>query len=510
METNNKNFAKEMLDFILEQDGFKVFRDEKRKPWAELEDNETIKIFPCDSSAFEGWCRKIIYAEYGVNPHREGLKNIIELLKAKAVWGKREHKLHNRIAWHDGFLVYDLSNDAWEKVIISDKDWVVVKKDPTQIFFKRYGHQNQQVTPEKGASPEYAKRLLEYVNITDEDQKILFIVWIISCFLPDFPHPLLYVYGPQGSAKSTISRIVREIIDPSLLEVGTLPKNHEALVQQLDHNWINFFDNVSYIDQDMSDLLCKAITGIGISKRELYTNDEDVIYNFMRCIGVNGINLEGAQPDLLERSILLNLKRMDDTKRVPEDKLWKDFRENKQKILGSIFSALSHAISIKDSIKVDELPRMADFALWGCAIAEALGYKQEDFYNAYKRNIEGQVEESINSSGIAVSIYEFMMNKAEWKGTPRDLFRELSNFLNHKDELNNRDFPKNEVILGKKIGQLEVVLGKVGLIIERHHGEQRIIKILNRKFMTPSPYSHNSNDSTDGKDPYDNPSLISF
>ena len=42
---------------------------------------------------------------------------------------------------------------------------------------------------------------------------------------------------------------------------------------------------------------------LGAIKRELYTDDEDVIYNFIRCIGINGINIGGLKPDLLDRSI---------------------------------------------------------------------------------------------------------------------------------------------------------------------------------------------------------------
>ncbi len=492
MKNNNNISSKEMIDFITKYPKFQLFHDEKQASWVRIEDASCLKIFSCESKAFTSWCRGVIHFKFDVNPSREGLTSLIELLKAKAIWESNEYELHNRVAWYGENLIYDLSNKSWEKVLITPSGWRVLEKENDPILFKRYSHQKSQVSPSQGVDPLFVKRIFNYINIVEEDQKILFLVWLISCFIPDFPHPLMYVYGPQGSAKSSISKIVREIIDPSILEVGTLPKNHEGLIQQLDHNWMNFFDNVSYIDQNMSDLLCKSITGIGVSKRELYTNDEDIIYNFKRCIGINGINLEGVQPDLLERSILFNLKRMDDSNRLSEDKLKKDFEEDKSKILGAIFTILSQALDIKRDVELERTPRMADFTLWGCAIAEAIGYEMNDFLDAYLRNIDSQVEEGINSSGIALTIQGFMINKQVWEGTARKLYRELSESLYFENEKATRvDFPKNEVILGKNIGKIEVILSKVGIVVERERGEQRIIRLINKKFI---PDTSDSND----------------
>ena len=64
------------------------------------------------------------------------------------------------------------------------------------------------------------------------------------------------------------------------------------------HNYICYFDNVSEIKEWISDQLCRAVTGSGFSKRELYSDDDDIIYNFRRCIGFNGINLGATKADL--------------------------------------------------------------------------------------------------------------------------------------------------------------------------------------------------------------------
>jgi len=62
---------------------------------------------------------------------------------------------------------------------------------------------------------------------------------------------------------------------------------------------------VSSINEEVSDLLCRAVTGAGYSKRALCTDDSDIIYKFKRFIAVNGINLATTRADFLDRSIII-------------------------------------------------------------------------------------------------------------------------------------------------------------------------------------------------------------
>jgi len=61
---------------------------------------------------------------------------------------------------------------------------------------------------------------------------------------------------------------------------------------------------------------------------------------------------------------------------------------------------LAKAAAIKPTIHLDELPRMADFMEWGCAISEALGIGMEVFKAAYLGNIRSQNKEAIDASPI--------------------------------------------------------------------------------------------------------------
>ncbi len=49
---------------------------------------------------------------------------------------------------------------------------------------------------------------------------------------------------------------------------------------------------MSRINDWISDLFCRAVTGGGFSKRVLFSHDDDYIYSFKRCIGFNEYDQE--------------------------------------------------------------------------------------------------------------------------------------------------------------------------------------------------------------------------
>ena len=115
--------------------------------------------------------------------------------------------------------------------------------------------------------------------------------------------------GDTGSAKTFCFELIKKIIDPSVTETISMSTDENGLAQQLYHNYFVCFDNLSSLTSWKSDMLCRAVTGAGLSKRKLYTDDEDIIYQFYRCVGLNGINVAVRKSDLMDRIILFNLER---------------------------------------------------------------------------------------------------------------------------------------------------------------------------------------------------------
>ncbi|OYV27124.1 MAG: hypothetical protein B7W98_02455, partial [Parcubacteria group bacterium 20-58-5] len=410
---------------------------------------------------FRRWVAKEFYEEHEKAPGQSALASALNIIEAEAQFKGPEIKLHSRVAQYDGALWYDLCDKLWRAVRITPEGWSIVDNPP--IIFKRYPHQAAQVEPIAGDD---AKEILRFVNITEPEHEILFLACLISFFIPGFPHPMPYVHGPQGSAKSTLSKIVRKIVDPSRIEVLSLPKDNQELAQALSHHHLLFFDNVSYISASVADLLCRAVTGSGFSKRQLYTDDEDIIYTIQANIGINGISLASNKPDLLERSVLFELRRVEKSGRRQERELLEEFEQARPRILGAIFDVIARALAVKPTITVEQLPRMADFALWGCAIAEALEIGQKTFLAAYARNISSQSEELINDSAVATLIKRIVDDRGgEWSSSPGFLFTAFKNQADAEKIVTGR-LPSSPSALMREINRLKTPFEETGYQIE--------------------------------------------
>lgn len=70
-------------------------------------------------------------------------------------------------------------------------------------------------------------------------------------------------------------------------------------------------------------------------------------------------------------------------------------------LLGALFDTLSTAMREVDSVQLDAMPRMADFARWGCAAAPALGYTEDEFLEAFGADVNEQNESALENSPVA-------------------------------------------------------------------------------------------------------------
>jgi hypothetical protein len=141
----------------------------------------------------------------------------------------------------------------------------------------------------------------------------------VSSFRLRGPFLVLVLNGEQGSAKSTLVKILRALIDPNLAPLRTAPKEERDLMVSAKNAWIISFDNLSYLPPWLSDAICRLATGGGLGTRELYTDNEEIIFEARRPVIFNGIEELATQADLLDRSVILSLAEIPDEKRRDEE-----------------------------------------------------------------------------------------------------------------------------------------------------------------------------------------------
>jgi hypothetical protein len=146
--------------------------------------------------------------------------------------------------------------------------------------------------------------------------------------------PFLLLIGLQGAAKSSTQRLIKRVLDPRRPE--SIRLDPREVIQKAAHCQVALFDNVSGLQGWAIDILCRLVTGEGDSKRRLYTDDDDIIYELKRVVLVNGINPPADRPDFTDRCLPIELERLDDDKRIPEEKLWAFVQQEHGKWFGAL------------------------------------------------------------------------------------------------------------------------------------------------------------------------------
>lgn len=463
-------FSDEIVKRILSQST--LFIDQYETPHIATRKNGT-EVLKLDSEKFKLWLNSFVYREYHTTLVEQVKRTVISSLKGIATYdGAGTKRLEARIYLEDskGTLWYDLGESA---VKINKNGWTIVAYPP--ILFRRFQHQKKQVIPEHNGDFEL---LHELVNIENDDDWLLFSAFAISILIPGSPRPALILNGSHGAGKSTPMRLLLELIDPSSQKSSGMPKSYEDLIRVASMRALLFFDNLSKMPTDVSDNLCRLITGDGFAKRRLYTDEDEIIYNLCRPIMFNGINQVVTQADLLDRSIPITIERIPEEKRVAETDLMSRFESMKPAILGGMFDAVSFAMRLYPDIELGRLPRMADFAKWGYAITIALGRDGEDFLKAYDKIIDRQAEEAVEASPVANAVKFLLLEKDSWEGTAAQFFDKFEHESDVEAEFLNRDpfWPKSPSAVSRAIHRAETSLKTLGIEVEhyRQHGKKYI------------------------------------
>jgi hypothetical protein len=472
---------------IFEETGAPVFLDQFDQAWMTV-DGRNIPIDD-KSKKFKRSVTRLYFGAFQEPIGDENIKNFALHLQAHA---GESRELHNRFCGSETEILIDMANEAGEIIRITSDGWKVIV--PEQNVFQRYTHQKPLPYPSR---PGDAEVIFELIRAKDLPTRILIGVWIISVALSHIARPGIIAYGPQGGGKTNECRTVRSLLDPSNIVDLSLPRDSEALIQILSHHAIPVFDNLGRLPQAISDDLCRAVTGLGYSKRLLYSNDDTFCYQLRRPFLANGLNIPGQSPDLLDRCILLSLDRLEDSKRQNETGIWDRFNSLHSTALGGICDILSKAISIRPSITLKYTPRMSDWTSWGCAISEALGFGQQTFLDAYNQNISIQHDEVTSDEPICLALRRHMNSQDYWSGSISDLWKIIESIGTNMNLTTSRRWPKTSPWFAKRLRQFEHNLKSIGIEIEftREDGERfvRIVKRTIGQEIDDSP--RDSNDS---------------
>ncbi|RLI79632.1 hypothetical protein DRP04_08985, partial [Archaeoglobales archaeon] len=468
-ELGNERVARSQADKLVElvlATCAKLFTNEHGEAYVAIKHGNAIEALPIRSNAFKRLLGYLFYKHEGKTPSNEVLTSALNTLEGIALYEGEKIKLSVRVAGDEKAIYIDTGDGEWNIIEITADGWRIIPH--SQIVFKRSNITKPLVKPAEIGDIEL---IWKYCRIRQED-RLLFLAAVISFFVPGIPHPIVVIYGREGRNKSSCCRVIRKLIDPLSIEFQRFPKDEREAAIIFSSRWLIVLDNVSEIPQWLSDFLCRAVTGEGFETRELYTDKDTVPFTYRRCIVINGIYVPTLRPDAIDRCLFFETKAIPDEERKEERELWREFEKDAPFILKAILDALCKAIALLPQVRAElrRLPRMADFCVWGEAIARALGYAPLEFYNAYMGKIKQQKVEAVEKSIVGELLLAFMKDKQEWKGEPSELFAELRKLA---DMLQVKRFPKTPQHFSLELSRIEESLKGVGLIIEKGRESDR-------------------------------------
>ena len=152
------------------------------------------------------------------------------------------------------------------------------------------------------------------------------------------------------------------LIDPSPAPARENPRDAESWITQAQGSWLVGLDNLSTVPDWLSDAMCRAVTGDGDVRRRLYTDGELVVFSFRRVLAVTSIDLGALRGDLADRMLPVSLHTIDTKARKRESEGKADWQREHPRALGALLDLAADVFAALPSIKLAELPRMADFA----------------------------------------------------------------------------------------------------------------------------------------------------
>lgn len=396
-------------------------------------------------------------------------KNLITRLKdemnALAILEDKKEEIHIRVAGGPKGVFIDRGIKSKEIIQISPGS---VPQIITKCNFKFVRPAKQRELPQPIFTDFDFNYFKSLFNFSYENDALLLLAFILKSLTPNSgPCPILILEGPQGSGKTTATTIIGKIIDPTEPSLFAPPKTEEDIKIQANSSWLLTYDNLSYLNGNLTDAFCRVSTGGGMSSRKLYTDDEEIVYSIQRPVVFNGIEELGERPDFLDRGIILHTKVISEKSRKFSDSIWDPFDRGYPSLLGGVYNLLSEVLLILPTIEASNLPRMADYAKFGIALEKALSLPEGTFMNTYNVHNSEKLNKLFDSDPMCIFI-EYAIDSGCFHGdkcfigTASELMEHIDMFCK-KFGISRGSMPQNPKTLKGRMARIKPVLSAIGI-----------------------------------------------
>ncbi|HLG95521.1 MAG TPA: bifunctional DNA primase/polymerase [Bryobacteraceae bacterium] len=376
----------------------------------------------------------LYFASEGQPIAQERVKEVVATLEYVA-YQNAQRNVYLRVGASESgeTIYYDIGNGS-NIVEITADGWRVIAADTVDVRFRRPHGMAQNVLPANAT--DVRERFRALVNVENENDFVLLLAWLAGCFRPNGPYPILGVSSIQGSGKTTLTKMLRLIVDPNVSTLRPPPKDERDLAVSGNNNYMIVIDNVSFLPVWFADGLCRIATGTGFASRTLYANEDETVLQVCRPVVLNGIEDFATRGDVVDRLVPVSLRAISEEARRTEAEIWREFEALRPGLLAWVFDAVSAGLRNLPSVKLARAPRMADFAHFAVACESALGFEPGAFVSAYSDAKRTAESELLDNSLVAQAIIKIIRNgeaPTPWEERPQTLLDRLGNAMSDQE-----------------------------------------------------------------------------
>jgi hypothetical protein len=390
-----------------------LFHDAGGDPFAAVDLGTRTAVFRIDLAEYRDALTRDYYRLTRRGATAKALSDATATLSARARFDGPTEPVFLRVAPTPDGVAVDLGDDTGDAAIITAAGWRI---GPAPVHFRRGVKAMPLPRPERSTDPAAAfARIWDHANVDPAD-RVLLIAWLLGALrpAPSGAYVILMVAGEQGTGKSSLTRVLKSLIDPSAALLRLPPSDGKDLLIAALNAHVLALDNLSAIPVELSDALCAVSIGTALSARKLYTDTDEVLAAVKRPMILNSIDDVATRPDLADRCLHLLLPPM--TARRTEAELDRQFEIDAPLILGALLDAVSRSLRDRDGLTLNPRPRMFDSAKWAGAGLPVLGFEAAELVAALQRNRKDMFETALEASPVGLALVKYMEERPTWTG----------------------------------------------------------------------------------------------
>ena len=449
-ETKPK-LADQLIEFVLS--GYELFHDDNSSCYS---CDKSGVVFRLDGQPFASTVKAAFYKVNQTSATDGAYKEALSVLDGLALHDGECRPVHIRVCKHDSGYLIDLAESANNRAIYVQPDkWKIIE---SPVYFYRPPAMMPLAKPVQGGD---ISALWDAANIPQAD-RLLVIAWLIECWRPDTPFPILELIAMAGTAKSTTTEALRRITDPNRANLRSAISSPDDLFVIADSNHVICMENISNLTSAMQDAICVVATGGGYAKRKLYTDCDEIVLKVKRPILINGISAAITRTDAIDRAISLELPPIKSVKSEPE--IWQTFEACRGQIMGGLLDIMAAALTFLPDMELsdNERPRLYDFALMGMAVAQAMNKKPAVFINQFNERRYESTMRTIDTSPVATALVDWFEGKNERQAPLKTLLKEIENYRPQRAE----NWPRSVKGFGDALRRAAPALRQLGIKVE--------------------------------------------